>query len=73
MVRYRICPGKTFGMLTILLRFEQALSLLIGRYVPTMAIHMHNKDKFWIGDQCRRAFDLKLEAHLRWTRDGSQV
>ena len=26
-----------------------------------------------ISDQCRRAFDLKQEAHLRWTRDRSRV
>ena len=24
-------------------------------------------------DDCRRAFDLKQEAHLRWTRDRSRV
>ena len=28
-----------------------------------------NKDKPWFDDQCRRAFDLNQEAHLRWTRD----
>ena len=30
---------------------------------------MHNKDKPWFDDQCRHAFGLKQEAHLRWTRD----
>ena len=34
---------------------------------------MSNKDKPWFNDDCRRAFDLKEEAHLRWTRDHSQV
>ena len=34
---------------------------------------MHNKDKLWFDDQCRHAFGLKQEAHLRWTRDRSQV
>ena len=34
---------------------------------------MHNKDKPWFDDQCRHAFGLKQEAHLRWTRDRSQV
>ena len=34
---------------------------------------MRNKDKPWFDDQCRHAFGLKQEAHLRWTRDGSWV
>ena len=34
---------------------------------------MHKKDKPWFDDQCRHAFDLKQEAHLRWTRNHSQV
>ena len=29
---------------------------------------MRNKDKHWFDDECRDAFDLKQEAHLRWTR-----
>ena len=29
---------------------------------------MCNKDKPWFDDQCRHAFGLKQEAHLRWTR-----
>ena len=33
---------------------------------------MHNKDKPWFNDDCRRASDLKQEAHLRWTRDRSR-
>ena len=41
------------------------LSLLVGRYVPSKVIHVHNKDKPWFDDQCRYAFGLKLEAHLR--------
>ena len=36
-------------------------------------ILVHNKDKPWFDDQCRRAFDLKQEAHLRWTCDCSRV
>ena len=31
------------------------------------------KDKPWFDDQCRHAFGLKQEAHLRWTRDHSRV
>ena len=27
------------------------------------------KDKPWCNDDFRRAFDLKQEAHLQWTRD----
>ena len=34
---------------------------------------MCNKDKPWFDDQCRQAFGLKQEAHLRWTRDRSEV
>ena len=34
---------------------------------------MHNTDKPWFDDQCRHAFDLKQEAHLKWTRDRSRV
>ena len=49
------------------------LSLLVGRYVPTKVIRVRNKDKPWFDDQCRHAFGLKQEAHLRWTRDRSCV
>ena len=34
---------------------------------------MRNKDKPWFDDQCRHAFGLEQEAHLRWTRDRSRV
>ena len=36
-------------------------------------INLGNKDKPWFDDQCRLAFGLKQEAHLRWTRDHSRV
>ena len=49
------------------------LSMLVGRYVPTKVIRMRNKGKPWLDDQCRHAFGLKQEAHLRWTRDRSRV
>ena len=52
---------------------NEHLSLLVRRYVPTKIIRVRNKDKPWFDDQCRRAFDLKQEAHLRWTRDSSRV
>ena len=69
-----MCPGVTFGLLTILWRFFNLhLSLLVGRYVPTKIIRVRNKDKPWFDDLCRRAFDIKQEAHLRWTRDRSRV
>ena len=48
-------------------------SPLVGRYVPTKVICERNKDKPWFDDQFGRAFSLKLEAHLLWTRDRSQV
>ena len=34
---------------------------------------MRNKDKSFFDDQCRHAFGLNQEAHLRWTRDRSRV
>ena len=52
---------------------NEHLSLLVGRYVPTKVIHVRNKGKPWFDDQCRHAFLLKQEAHLRWTRDRSRV
>ena len=52
---------------------NEHLSLLVGRYVPTKIILVRNKDKPWFDDQCRRAFDLKQEAHLRWSHDRSRV
>ena len=52
---------------------NEHLSLLVGRYVPTKIIRERNKDKPWFDDLCRRAFDLKQEAHLQWTRDRSRV
>ena len=48
-------------------------SLLDTRYVPTKVIRVNNKDKPWFDDQCKHAFGLKQEAHLRWTRDHSRV
>ena len=52
---------------------NEHLSLLVGRYVPTKVILVRNKDKPWFDDQCRHAFGLKQEAHLRWTSDRSRV
>ena len=34
---------------------------------------MRNKETPWFNNDCRRAFDLKQEVHLRWTRDRSRV
>ena len=47
--------------------------LLVGRFVPTKVSRVRNKDKPWLDDQCRHAFGLKQEAHLRWTGDRSLV
>ena len=49
------------------------LSLLVGRYVPTKVIHARNKDMPWLDYQCRHAFGLMQEAHLRWTHDRPRV
>ena len=52
---------------------NETRSLLDGPYVPTKVIRVRNKDQPWFDDQCRHAFGLNLEAHLRWTRDRSRV
>ena len=52
---------------------NEHLLLLVGRFVPTKIIRVRNKDRPWFDDQCRHAFSLKPEAHLRWTRDRSRV
>ena len=52
---------------------KEHLFQLVGRYVPTKVIHVRNMDKHWFDNQCRHAFGLKQEAHLRWTRDRSRV
>ena len=52
---------------------NEHLLLLVGHFVPTKIICVRNKDKPWFDDQCRHAFSLKQEAHLRWIRDRSRV
>ena len=52
---------------------NEHLSRLVGRYVPTKIIRVRNKNKPWFDDQCRQAFGLKQEAHLRWTHDRTLV
>ena len=52
---------------------NQHLSLLVERFAPTKVIRVGNKDKPWFNDDCRRAFNLKQEAHRRWSRDRSRV
>ena len=52
---------------------NEHLSLLVRRYVPTKVIRVRNKDKPWFDDQCRHAFGLKQEVHLRWTCYRSRV
>ena len=49
------------------------MSLLVGRDVPNKVIRVRNKDKPWFNNQCRHAFGLKQEIHLRWTHDRSRV
>ena len=52
---------------------NEHLCLLVGCYVPTKVIRVHNKDKPWFDDQRRQAFSLKQEAYLRWTEDVGRV
>ena len=44
---------------------NELLSLLVGRYGPTKAIRVCNNDNPWFDDQCRSAFGLEQEAHIR--------
>ena len=52
---------------------NEHLLLQFGRFVPIKVIRVCSKDKPWFDDQCRYAFGLKPEAHLRSTRDRSRV
>ena len=52
---------------------NEHLLLLVVRFVPTKVIRVRNKDKPWFDDQCRRAFGLEQDSHLRRTRDRSRV
>ena len=54
-------------------RFNVHLSLLVERFVRTKVIRVRNKDKHWLNDDCRLAFDIKQGTHLRWTSDRSRV
>ena len=55
-------------------RLNVHLSLLVEHFVPTkVSCRVRNKDKPWFNDDCRLAFDIKLEAHLQQTRDHSRV
>ena len=49
--------------------------LLIGHVIVALHVvvsDVHHKDKPWINDDSRLAFDIKQEVHLRWTRDRSR-
>ena len=48
---------------------NEHLLQLVGHFVPTMVIRVRNKEMPWFDDQCRHAFGLKQDAHLRWTRN----
>ena len=47
--------------------------MLVLHYEPTKIIRVRKSDEPWFDDQCRLAFGLKQEAHLRWTSDHSRV
>ena len=49
------------------------MSLLDGPFVPTKVIRVHSKDRPWFDGQRMLSFDLKQEAHLRWTSNRSRV
>ena len=46
---------------------------MVERYVPAKDIRVHIKDKPGFDKQCRHAFGLQQEAHLRWTRERCRV
>ena len=46
---------------------NEHLLLLVACFVPNKVIRLHNKD------QCRYAFGLKQDSHLRWTCDRSWI
>ena len=73
MVQYRIYPGVTRLVDNPVKVLNEHLSMLVGRYVATKVICLHNKDTPWFDDQCRHVFGLKQQAHLRWTPDLSRV
>ena len=49
-----------------------AFNILTLTLTSTKVIRERNKDKPWLDDQCRNAFVLKQEAHLRWKRNRSK-
>ena len=52
---------------------NEHLSLLVGRmYRPRSSVY-RIRINLGLTIKCRSAFDLKPEAHLRWTRDRSRV
>ena len=53
-------------------RLNVHLSLLVECFVSTKVIRVRNKDKPWINEDCRLAFDINQGAHLWWTRDHSR-
>ena len=74
MVEYRICPGCNIWLAVNPVEvLNEYLSVLVGRYVPSKVIRVHNKYMPFFVDQCRHAFGLNQEAHLWLTRDRSRV
>ena len=52
---------------------NENLSLLVELYVPNKVISVYKGDNHWFDDHCRRAFEFKRWAHLRWTNDRYRV
>ena len=50
----RICPGVTSADNPVEVLNEHLL-LLVGRFVPTEVVRVHNKDKPWFDNQLRHA------------------
>ena len=47
------------------------LQTIVAARIPTVTIRVRNNDKPWFDENCRRAFDAKQTAFLRWNRTRS--
>ena len=52
---------------------NEHLTLLVGGYASTKGIRGHNMNKPWFDYQYRHVLYFKQVAHLRWTRNRTQV
>ena len=58
-IRLSVDPG---------LELDRCVSDIVRSHVPSRVITLRSQDKPWFDDSCRRAYQLKQEAHNRWRR-----